>query len=135
MSGLEAQYVPARNVLSIAKHVVEARVEQSRKNFTAAEHHLREAIALQDAMSYMEPPFWYYPVRQTLGAVLLQQGRAQDAVAVFGQALGQTPRNGWALWGLLQAQVAAGDSNQSATKAAFAKAWFGDHRLLTLDRL
>ncbi|WP_340118469.1 tetratricopeptide repeat protein [Pelagibius sp. 7325] len=135
MSGLEAQYVPARTVLSIAKHVVEARVEQSRANLTAAEHHLREAIALQDAMPYMEPPFWYYPVRQTLGAVLLQQGRAQDAVAVFVQALGQAPRNGWALWGLLQAQVAAGDSNQSATKAAFAKAWLGDHRLLTLNRL
>ena len=135
LSALEAQYLPARDVLRIAKHVVEARVEQSRENFAAAEHHLREAIALQDGLPYMEPPFWYYPVRQTLGAVLLQQGRARDAMVAFEDALRQAPRSGWALWGLLQAQIAADDSKQSATSAAFNKAWLGDRSLLTLDRL
>jgi len=132
---LEAQYLPARTILRIAKHVVEGRIEQSRENFAAAEHHLREAIALQDGLAYMEPPYWYYPVRQTLGAVLLQQGRAEDAVAVFEQALRQAPRNGWALWGLLQAQAAAGDSRQAATRTALTKAWLGDRGLLALDRL
>ena len=132
---LEAQYLPARTILRIAKHVVEGRIEQSRENFAAAEHHLREAIALQDGLAYMEPPYWYYPVRQTLGAVLLQQGRAEDAVAAFEQALRQAPRNGWALWGLLQAQAAAGDSRQAATRTAFTKAWLGDRGLLALGRL
>jgi tetratricopeptide (TPR) repeat protein len=132
---LEAQYLPARTILRIAKHVVEARIEQSRENFAAAELHLREAIALQDGLAYMEPPYWYYPVRQTLGAVLLQQGRAGDAIAVFEQALRQAPRNGWALWGLLQAQAAAGDSRQAATRMALTKAWLGDRGLLALDRL
>lgn len=135
LSGLEAQYLPAREALRIAKHVVEARIEQSRKDYGAAEHHLMEAIALQDGLPYMEPPFWYYPLRQTLGAVLLQQGRAADAVAAFERALRQAPRNGWVLWGLLQAQIAAGDGNAAATRAAFAKAWLGNQNLLTLGRL
>jgi tetratricopeptide (TPR) repeat protein len=135
LSGLEAQYLPAREVLRIAKHVVEARIEQAREDYGAAEHHLMEAIALQDGLSYMEPPFWYYPLRQTLGAVLLQQGRAAEAVTAFEQALRQAPRNGWVLWGLLQAQTAAGDGNAAATRAAFAKAWLGNQNLLTLGRL
>ncbi|HMA15312.1 MAG: tetratricopeptide repeat protein [Bacteroidota bacterium] len=135
LSGLEAQYVPARAILGIAKHVLEARIEQSRRDYAAAEHHLREAVALEDGMPYMEPPFWYYPVRQTLGAVLLQQGRAAEAAAVFEQALQKAPRSGWVLWGLMQAQTAAGDGAAAATKAAFEKTWLGDRGLLSLDRL
>jgi tetratricopeptide (TPR) repeat protein len=135
LSALEAQYLPARDVLGIAKHVVEARIEQARKDYAAAEHHLKAAIAIQDGIPYMEPPSWSYPVRQTLGAVLLQQGRADDAAATFTQALAEAPRNGWALWGLLQATTAAGDGNASAIKAAFSKAWLGSDSLLTLDRL
>ena len=72
-----------------------------------AEAHLREAVTLQDGIGYMEPPYWYYPVRQSLGAVLLAQGRAEEAAAEFEAALAEVPRNGWALWGLAQAQAAA----------------------------
>jgi tetratricopeptide (TPR) repeat protein len=135
LSVLDEQYLPARDVLGIARHVVEARIAQARRDYAAAERQLAEAIRLQDGMSYMEPPFWYYPVRQTLGAVLLQQGRADEAVAAFEKALAASPRNGWALWGLLKAKAAAGSADLAETEAAFAKAWLGDRDLLTLDRL
>jgi len=131
---LEAQYLPARDVLGVARHVVEARIAQARGDLTAAERSLSAAIALQDGLPYMEPPYWYYPVRQTLGAVLLQQGRAEEAVAAFRSALGHAPRNGWALWGLMQAQRAAGVDGGD-TAAAFEAAWLGDRSLLSLDRL
>ncbi|PAP97312.1 tetratricopeptide repeat protein [Mesorhizobium wenxiniae] len=134
MSGLEEQYLPAKDVLGIAKFVVEARIAQAKRDYVEAERHLNEAIRLQDGISYMEPPYWYYPVRQTLGAVLLQQGRAEEAIAAFEKALQETPRNGWALWGLLNAQT-AGNRETSDTKAAFARAWLGDEGLLSLDRL
>jgi tetratricopeptide (TPR) repeat protein len=134
LSALEAQYLPARDVLGIAKHLVEARIEQSREDYAAAAHHAMEAVALQDGLPYMEPPYWYYPARQTLGAIQLQQGRAEAAVETFNKALAETPRNGWALWGLLQAQLAA-DQNPVATRAALQKAWLGWDDLLTLGRL
>ncbi|SHF41404.1 Tetratricopeptide repeat-containing protein [Modicisalibacter ilicicola DSM 19980] len=135
LDGLEAQYVPARTLLEIAKHIVEARVEQARQDYPAAEHHLQEAIALEDAIAYMEPPYWYYPVRQTLGAVQLQDGRAEEAIATFRQALAQQPKNGWALWGLLQAQRQAGDASARQTEREFRRVWLGDNALLALDRL
>jgi len=135
MTGLEEQGLPARDVLGIAGHVAEARIAQARRDYGAAEHHLNEAIRLQDGISYMEPPYWYYPVRQTLGAVLLQQGRAEEAVATFDKALDEMPRNGWALWGLVQAQIAAGERNVSDLEATLAEAWLGNKALLALDRL
>lgn len=135
LSGLEAQYLPAHAVLGVAKHLVEARIEQARHDYAAAAHHLQESIALQEGLPYMEPPYWYYPVRQTLAAVLLQQGKAEEAIAQFERALDEAPRNGWALWGLLQARVAAGDPKAAETRAAFRDAWLGDMALLRLDRL
>ncbi|MFC6486398.1 tetratricopeptide repeat protein [Nitratireductor sp. GCM10026969] len=135
LSGLEEQYLPAREVLGIARHVVEARIAAARRDYVAAEQQLAQAIRLQDGLSYMEPPYWYYPVRQTLGAVLLQQGRADEAVVAFEEALEEAPRNGWALWGLLKAKAAAGGEDVSATEAAFKKAWLGHDALLVLDRL
>ena len=136
MSDLEAQYLPARDVLGIAQRVVEARIEQAAGDFAAAEQQLREAVKLQDSLPYMEPPYWDYPVRQTLAAVLLQQGRSEEAVDMFTQALDAAPRSGWVLWGLMQAQIAAGDeAAAAATRTDFAKAWHGDKSLLQLHRL
>lgn len=135
MTRLAALNLPARPVLDIARLVVEARVAQAKKDFDTAERLLREAVKLQDALPYTEPPYWHYPLRQTLGAVALQAGRERDAAQAFSEALRKTPRNGWALWGLWQAQKAAGDPKAAETRAAFEKAWLGDQTLLRLNRL
>jgi cytochrome c-type biogenesis protein CcmH/NrfG len=74
----------------------------------------------------MEPEYWYYPVRQSLGAALLAAGRAGDAAEAFRQALIEAPNNGWALYGLMQAYEAEGDQIASAeTEKLFEKAWAG----------
>lgn len=93
LSGLEAQYLPARDVLGIAKHIVEARIAQANGDHHEAAHHLEEAIALEDTIAYMEPPYWYYPVRQTLGAVLLQARDLHGARQAFEGALKTHPNN------------------------------------------
>ena len=51
---------------------------------------------------YDEPPAWYYPVRESLGAALLRAGRGADAEKVFREGLRRSPRNGWMLFGLLE---------------------------------
>ena len=60
------------------------------------------------SIPYMEPPFWYYPVRQSLGAALYRAGRYDEAREAFTAALAKFPNNGWALYGLASAERALG---------------------------
>jgi predicted Zn-dependent protease len=84
----------------------------------------------------MEPPFWYYPVRQSLGAALLKEGQAEEAETEFNAALEKARGSAWALYGLEQAAKAKGDAAaQSKASAELAKAWQGDPALLSLERL
>ena len=43
----------------------------------------------------MEPPYWYYPVRQSLAVALMQAGRLDEAEEQFQRALKRAPGNGW----------------------------------------
>ena len=84
----------------------------------------------------MEPPFWYYPVRQSLGAALLKTGQPEEAEKEFRAALERERSSAWALYGLKQAAKAKGDAAAQAKAAEeLAKAWRGDPALLTLERL
>ena len=97
---------------------------------------LRKAADTQDTIPYMEPPFWYYPVRQSLGAALLKTGHPEEAEKEFRAALERERSSAWALYGLKEAAKAKGDT-AAEQKAAdeLAKAWRGDPSLLTLERL
>ncbi|MBI3659430.1 hypothetical protein HY230_03030 [Candidatus Acetothermia bacterium] len=85
---------------------------------------LQEAVKLQDALAYTEPPAWYFPVRQTLGAALLKLGKAAEAEAVYREDLKQYLQNGWSLFGLMKSLEAQGKNSEVAeVKAQFEKAW------------
>jgi hypothetical protein len=93
-------------------------------------------VSIQDALGYMEPPYWYYPVRQSLGAALLAAGQPQEAEQAFQQSLVQFPNNGWALYGLMQAQRAQGHAAAAQeTEKRFRQAWAGDPATLDPKRL
>ena len=103
-------YIPGDQLLQIARHVVLARIAQHKGDHAAAIDEFEQAAALEDAMPYMEPPYWYYPVRQSLGAALLQA------------SLKAAPVNGWAIYGLMEAQKKLGDeASAKASEAALAK--------------
>ena len=106
--------VPAPDLMRLARRLIDARVAQAGGDAQAAVAAFREAAAIQDRLPYLEPPYWYYPVRQSLGAALLQQGRPQQAESLFRQALQQFPNNAWALYGLREALNAQGNTSAAA---------------------
>jgi tetratricopeptide (TPR) repeat protein len=85
---------------------------------------LREAVKLEDALHYDEPPAWMIPARHSLGANLLRAGKAAEAEQVYRADLAKLPNNGWSLLGASQALAAQGKTAESATyQAKFEQAW------------
>ena len=128
--------VPATDLLMIAEKVARARRDYARGHYASAASLYREAAAIEDRINYMEPPYWYYPVRQSLGAALYRAGDLPGARQAFIETLAQYPSNGWALYGLAETQKAMGDgAGEKAARAAFQRAWLGDPRWIGMDRL
>jgi tetratricopeptide (TPR) repeat protein len=114
----------ARRLLELASAVLAGEVAAARGNVGDAERELRAAVRLEDALSYDEPPPWFLPVRQLLGALLLADRRPAAAVAVYRDDLARNPHNGWSLLGLAQALRAEGDAKGAAeAEAQFRRAW------------
>jgi tetratricopeptide (TPR) repeat protein len=133
---LKESNVPVQEVLHIARTVVLARVAQARGNKIAAVARFTRAAELQDALPYTEPPYWYYPIRQSLAAALLQAGRYAEAERQFQRALARAPANGWSYYGLAELYKARGNT-AAAQKAEtdLAKTWIGDRKLLQISNL
>jgi tetratricopeptide (TPR) repeat protein len=111
-------------LLQIAREMLAGELAAKRKDFDNAIGHLQKAVAMEDDLTYDEPPPWYAPARHNLGAVLLEAGRATEAQKVFEEDLQKYPENGWSLSGLQQSLVAQGKPDQAnAVKARFDKAW------------
>jgi tetratricopeptide (TPR) repeat protein len=133
---LNASSVPAQDVLKLARTVIQGRIAQAQGNFNSAVERFQTAAEIQDGLAYMEPPYWYYPVRQSLAAALLQAGRLPEAEDQFQRALKRAPANGWSYFGLLQLHKARGDGAGAAkAEAELARTWVGDRKLLEISRL
>jgi TolA-binding protein len=104
----------AQKMPQIAAHMIEARIAEQKKDYTSAAQHLREGVALEDAMDYTEPPDWIAPVRESLGAALLAGGNAPEAEKVFREDLERHPRNPRSLFGLMHALQAEGRAEDAA---------------------
>ncbi len=116
---LRGQYAAARDALgegvmagpqnsaaalfAVATNVLEARIAEAAGQRQAAIESWTKAVAAEDALTYDEPPPWYYPTRESLGAALLAGGRAAEAETIFREDLAKNPRNGRSLYGLASA--------------------------------
>ncbi len=89
-----------KDVFTIARNVLAAKIAVARKDFPSAIAQLREAVTVQDSLNYNEPQDWIIPARESLGAALLLNGNATDAEQVFRDDLARNPRNPRSLFGL-----------------------------------
>lgn len=101
--------VTCEAILGVAREMLAGEVEYHKGNYDEAFAHLRQAVDNEDALPYDEPWGWMMPSRHALGALLLEQGRAEEAAAAYEADLGlddsvirsnQHPDNVWALRGL-----------------------------------
>jgi tetratricopeptide (TPR) repeat protein len=99
---------PASQLLAIADNLLLGEIALASKDTKTAVARFTEAVAAQDALPYTEPPFWYFPTRQSLGYALLKAGKAAEAEAVYEEDLKQNPHNGWSTFGLIQSLEAQG---------------------------
>ena len=98
--------------------------------------HFAQAVKIQDGHWFTEPPPWYYPVRQSLGAALLAAGRPAEAEAVYREDLKRNRENGWSLFGLAQSLRAQGKTAEAdQVEARFKQAWARADVTLTASRM
>jgi tetratricopeptide (TPR) repeat protein len=124
LEGVKLEFNQARDVLAIAEKVLAGSIESAAGRHDAAVAALREAVRLEDALLYGEPPEWTVPVRQDFGAVLLAAGKANEAERVFREDLAKFPANGWSLRGLAQAVRRQGRNPEAdSVDVEFKKVW------------
>jgi tetratricopeptide (TPR) repeat protein len=115
---------PASRLLQIAAAVLAGELAAKRGQFDTAIQHLRQAVELEDGLNYDEPPDWSTPVRHSLGAVLLEAGRPEQAEEVYLEDLKRNPENGWSLFGLAKSLQAQGKEEEAAeVQVRLDKAW------------
>lgn len=105
---------PADKIFAVATAVLDARLAAADGNTDASIAAWRAAVTAEDAVSYNEPPDWFYPTRESLGGALLRAKKYDDADLIFRQDLERNPNNGRSLWGRWQA-MRAQDGDVPAT--------------------
>jgi tetratricopeptide (TPR) repeat protein len=129
-ASLKSTYISSVNtgsaVADIAYEVAAGELRARQKRAGDAAKHFSAAAALEDRLTYMEPPDWPIPVRQLQGAALLALGRAAEAEAAFRADLKRFPNNGWSLSGLRESRIRQGrerDGEIGVLLTQFAQAW------------
>ena len=126
----------AKDIMKIAENVLGAKIALARKDSAQAIALLTEAVVLQDSLKYGEPPDWFFPVRESLGAALLRNGDVAGAEKVFRADLERNPRNPRSLFGLREALKAQGkDYDAGFIQTQFEASWKGGATSLKMDDL
>ncbi|HLW54224.1 MAG TPA: hypothetical protein VKW06_15415 [Candidatus Angelobacter sp.] len=123
-----------KDILKIAENVLGAKIAAAKHDSAGAIAQLRKAVTIQDTLLYDEPPDWFFPVRESLGASLLLSGQAPEAEKVFRDDLDRNPRNPRSLFGLSEALKAQKrDYDAQFVDKQFQSGWKSTGRLKIED--
>lgn len=112
-----------RDILAVAREMMHGEIAYRRGDLESAFKRLRRSVDLDDNLAYDEPWGWMQPTRHALGALLLEQGRVEEAAAVYRADLGcdatlsracQHPDNVWSLHGYLECLERLGRTDEAA---------------------
>jgi tetratricopeptide (TPR) repeat protein len=113
----------SRDILAVAAAMFDGEIAYREGRFDEAFAHLRRAVELDDTLPYDEPWGWMQPTRHAYGALLLEQGRVEEAAAVYAADLGldptlarpcQHPGNVWSLHGYHECLQRLGRHDEAA---------------------
>ena len=116
----------APNVMAVAREMLYGEMAYHRGNHEAGFAHLREAVRRNDRLRYSEPWPWMHPPRHALGALLLEQGRLEEAEQIYRADLGlddtvrrclQNRDNVWSLHGYHECLQRLGRDREAADLA------------------
>jgi tetratricopeptide (TPR) repeat protein len=111
-------------LVKIAYEVTNGELQAKKNNYEKAISHLTRAVEYESQLRYDEPPTWFYPCRQNLGAILLEAGKYAEAEKVYRENLEEIPDNGWGLFGLHQSLLKQGKNDEAAeVEKRFNEAW------------
>jgi predicted Zn-dependent protease len=126
----------AQVFLDLAANILDARIATVQADRERAIERWKNAVQIQDRLYYGEPPEWFYPVRESLGAALMLSGQPAQAEAVFRADLEQYPRNPRSLFGLLKSLEAQNKiSDEEWLRREFEAAWTSADVTLELEDL
>jgi tetratricopeptide (TPR) repeat protein len=126
----------AKDIMKIAESVLGAKVALAKHDTDGAIAQLQQAVAVQDTLKYGEPPDWFFPVRESLGAALLLKGDTSAAEKTFRDDLDRNPRNPRSLYGLQQALKKQGrDYDASFVEKQLNSSWKGGANTLKVEDL
>jgi tetratricopeptide (TPR) repeat protein len=126
----------AGSLLKIAAEVLAGEIAAKEKKYKLSIDHLKNAVGFEDALRYDEPPTWFYPTRNSLGAVLIEAGKYSEAQKVYEEDLKEYPENGWALFGLHTALIKQNkNAEAAAVEKRFKEAWKYSDIKLTSSRV
>jgi pimeloyl-ACP methyl ester carboxylesterase len=124
----------ARGVIEVAERLLAGRIALARGDRNAAIELLRKSVESEDAVGYNEPPDWDLPVREWLGGAMLSGGDHAEAERVYRAELAKHPRNGRALFGLVESLKRQGkDSSAQMVRREFDKAWANADTSLSVE--
>ena len=108
----------------IAQKVLKAEILAKQGDFDTSITLLKEAVKMEDALNYNEPPDWFFSIRHHLGAIEIEAVKYENAIKTYSEDLKRLPNNGWAQHGLMVAYEKLNDvENLNKTKALFEKSW------------